>query len=72
MITVYSLPVCPNCDNLKLKLKNNNIKFNEKNLEEDDTILELLMDSVTIVEAPIIKIKNKYYDGISGLKELNI
>lgn len=72
MIIVYTLPVCPNCDELKDKLIKNNINFTVKDLEEDDNRIELLMDCVTLVEAPIVKIENDYYNKIDAMKELGI
>ena len=72
MMIVYTLPVCPNCDALKETLKNNNIAFEARDLEDDDVRMELLMDSVTLVEAPIVKIDDRYMSGSDALKELNL
>lgn len=41
-IIVYSSPQCPQCDNLKNKLKQKNINFNEINVREDDVALNKL------------------------------
>ena len=72
MIIIYTLPICPNCDNLKEKLVAANIPYISKDLENDDVRMELLMNSVTLVEAPIVEINGKYYDKESSLKELGI
>jgi glutaredoxin len=72
MIIIYTLPICPNCDELKLKLKNNDVKFITKDLEDDDVRIELLMDSVTLVEAPIVNINGVYYNKDDALKEMGL
>ena len=72
MVEVYSLPVCPNCDDLKDKLHNHNISFATYDLEDDDVRMNLLLDSVTLVEAPIVKIDRQYMSGSDALKELGI
>jgi glutaredoxin len=71
-IIVYTLPICPNCDVFKSTLTNNDVKYITKDLEDDETRMELLMDCVTLVEAPIIKIDNQYFDPSSAYKELGI
>ena len=72
MVTVYTLPICPNCDELKETLNKHNITFETKDLENDDIRIELLMDCVTLVEAPIVKINSEYYNKEDALKELKI
>lgn len=72
MITVYTLPVCPNCDDFKTILFQNNIDFIVKDLEDDENRIELLMDCVTLIEAPIIKIGNNYYNKDDAMKELKL
>ena len=72
MITVYSLPCCPNCDSIKETFKQHNILFDEKTLEDEEVKLDLLMDSVTLIEAPIIKIDNKYMNMKDAIMELNL
>ncbi len=72
MITVYTLPVCPNCETLKDILKLNDIQFETRDLEDDDVRMELLMDSVTLVEAPIVKIDDRYMSGREAIEELKL
>ena len=72
MVEVYTLPVCPNCDDLKDKLTAHNISFSTYDLEDDDVRMNLLLDSVTLVEAPIVKIDRRYMSGNDALKELGI
>lgn len=71
-VIVYTLPVCPNCDNLKKKLIRNGIQFRIKDLEDDDVRMNLLLDSVTLVEAPIVCIDGKYMSGEEALCVLGI
>ena len=72
MISIYTLPVCPNCDDLKNKLKQHNVVFNTFDLEDDNVRMDLLMDSVTLVEAPIVKIDDRYMSGNDAIKELKL
>jgi glutaredoxin len=59
-IILYSLPVCPKCDEVKVIFKENKIEYKEKNLEDEDVFSELLLDCVTLTEAPIIRIDGMY------------
>jgi len=72
MIIIYTLPICPNCDDLKNLLKSKDIKYITRDLEDDDVRMELLMKSVTLVEAPIVDIDGEYYDKSGAIKELGI
>jgi glutaredoxin len=72
MIIVYTLPVCPNCDDLKRKLAEKCIEFETRDLEDDDTRLGLLMKCVTLVEAPIVEIDGTFYDKNAALQELGL
>lgn len=72
MITIYTLPVCPNCEDLKEQLHNHNVEFNVLDLEDEDVRMDLLLECVTLVEAPIVKIGNDYMNAESALKELGI
>jgi glutaredoxin len=68
-ITIFTLPVCPNCEELKQELKTRNIIFKERNLEDSNVYTDLLLDCVTLTEAPIIKIDEQYYN-MATAKEL--
>ncbi|MFA5760421.1 MAG: glutaredoxin domain-containing protein [Dehalococcoidales bacterium] len=72
MISVFTLPVCPNCDDLKEKLIKMDLQFETYNLEDADVRIDLLMKSVTLVEAPIVEINGRYMSGKEALVELNI
>lgn len=71
-VTVYTLPICPNCEELKSILNKNNILYAVKDLESDDVKIELLMDCVTLIDAPIVKIDNRYYNKTDALMEMGI
>ncbi len=61
MITVYSLPICPNCNVLKNTLKGRDIEFEEKDLDTPETKTKLLMAGVFTVVAPVLQINNTFY-----------
>jgi len=61
-ITVYSLPICPNCDDLKNRLDESAIPYTVRDLEDDEVRMDLLLQSVTLVEAPIVCIDGVYMD----------
>jgi glutaredoxin len=64
--------VCPNCEELKSILDKNGILYDTKDLEDDDVKIELLMDCVTLIDAPIIKIDDKYYNKDDTLTEMSL
>ncbi len=72
MISVFTLPVCPNCDDLKNKLIKKGLQFETFDLEDDDVRIDLLMKSVTLVEAPIVEIDERYMSGKEAMEELGI
>ena len=71
-ITIYTLPVCPNCDVLKNALTVNNIKYKSENLEEPEVYAKLLLSQVTFTEAPITCIDGRFFDKQDTLKELGL
>jgi glutaredoxin len=71
-ITIYTLPVCPNCDELKRVLASNNIKYKSENLEEPEVYAKLLLSQVTFTEAPITCIDGRFFDKQDTLKELGL
>ncbi len=62
MIKIYSIPECPFCNDLKEKLTNQNIEFEdfniflEENVEEHTEVMEFTKSD----EVPIVKI-NKHF-----------
>ena len=71
-VTVYTLPVCPNCEQLKEKLVSNNIQFTTQNLEDPEVYAKLLLSQVTFTEAPIVCVDGKFMDMRDTLSELKL
>ena len=71
-IIVYMLPVCPNCEEIKGKMRNAGIEFQTRDLEEWDNYSDLLLAQVTFTEAPIIRIGNEYFDKIGAEERLKL
>jgi glutaredoxin 3 len=71
-ITIYTLPICPNCDELKNALTLNNIKYKSENLEDPEVYAKLLLSQVTFTEAPITCIDGRFFDKQDALKELGL
>lgn len=71
-ITIYTLPVCPNCEVLKETLSNNGIKYKTEDLENPEVYAKLLLSQVTFTEAPITCIDGRYFDKQDTLKELGL
>ena len=42
MITIYTLPHCPFCDNVKVFAEDNSIKFEDKSIEDAKNLKELI------------------------------
>jgi glutaredoxin len=55
-ITVYSLPCCPRCDELKSFLGGAEMAFTEANMEEPAAITDLRVEGCFAVEAPVLQI----------------
>lgn len=71
-IMLFTLPVCPNCDMVKNKLNEYKINYDVKDIENEDTKFMLLLDQVTLTEAPIMWINGHYMDYETGFQELGI
>lgn len=62
MLTVYSTECCPKCQILKTYLKDNNVPFISKNLEDPKTLAELTYNYRLISVAPVIESNNRYLE----------
>jgi glutaredoxin len=62
MIKIYSIPECPFCNELKEKLKNESIDFEDSNIFLEENVEEHteVMEFTKSDEVPIVKI-NKYF-----------
>lgn len=71
-VIVYTLPVCPNCEQLKCLLNENNISYTSRDIEDPDVYADLLLSGCSLVEAPILSIDGSFYDLRNGVSKLNI
>jgi len=53
-VTVYSTPVCPWCHKAKDFLKENNIEFEDKNVAEDETARNEIVEKSGQMGVPVI------------------
>ena len=59
-IVVYSLEVCPNCELLKVFLKENGILYQELDLADPANMTELRLNNVFVREAPVLQVGDKF------------
>jgi glutaredoxin len=61
MVTIYSIPQCPYCSELKEKLTENNIEFKDVNvfLEENKTEYDAIVEKTQSDEVPIVRVGNQ-------------
>jgi len=73
-ITLYTLPVCPNCSVLKRSLIEHGIPFEEHDLDSPDSRTTLLMKGVFTTTAPVLQIKDTFltFEDLFQNDELNI
>jgi len=71
-ITVYTLPNCPNCDELKGLLRDAGIEFTHRDIEDEDNYTELLIDGCPYVEAPIVRINGQFYDALGAARVIGL
>ena len=60
-IIEYRLEFCPLCDLLSETLKSLDIKFEIRNMQDSESIADLLVDGVFTQNAPVLKIGNDYF-----------
>jgi glutaredoxin len=60
-IVVYTSTGCHKCTTLKEWLKAANRNFEERSLENVDTMTELVMRNVVVLSAPVIEINKTIY-----------
>ena len=60
-VTVYTTTVCPRCKALKRFLTEQNVPFSEGNLEEPEAVVELRINGVFVMEAPVLQVDDSYY-----------
>ena len=62
-VTIYSTNTCPYCDLAKKWLKENNIKFKEKNVQEDDAAAEEMIEKSGQTGVPVLDIDGQIIIG---------
>lgn len=60
-VTVYSLPVCPNCNELKKALTDMGVDYDEKDLGTTESRTTMLINSVFTSIAPVMRMNGKFY-----------
>ncbi len=71
MIKIYSTSWCPSCVYAKRLLEDNNIQFEEINIEEADISREQLAEITGGMSVPQIVINGQSIGGFENLLELN-
>ena len=71
MVKIYSTSWCPSCVSAKRLLEDNNIQFEEINIEEIGMSREQLFDLTGGMSVPQIVIGDKSIGGFNDLLELN-
>lgn len=72
MTTVYSMPLCGGCEQLKTFLKAIDVDFEERRLTDGESITDLRMagcyDPITDLQAPILQVGERVfkYDTLFG------
>ncbi|SFB25142.1 glutaredoxin family protein [Clostridium frigidicarnis] len=66
-IIVYTSNTCPYCVTVKEYLKSNNLKYEEKNVNENPSYRKELM-AMKIMSVPVIKIDNEVVVGFDQNK----
>jgi len=58
MVTIYSIPQCPYCNELKEKLTEANIEFKDVNvfLDENKTEYDAIVEKTKSDEVPIVRV----------------
>jgi len=64
-ITVYSTPTCPYCEMLKDFLKEKDVKFEDKNVQEDQEAAMEMVEKSGQMSVPVIDIDGKIIVGFN-------
>lgn len=60
-VKVYTTSVCPRCKMLKRFLSEKGVEFTEESLEQPETVAELRINGVFVMEAPVLQVDDTYY-----------
>lgn len=67
-VTVYSTNTCPYCDMAKKWLKDNNVSFVEKNVQQDDDAAEEMISKSGQTGVPVLDINGEIIIGYNPNK----
>ncbi len=62
-IVLYTLPVCPRCEDLKQSITDLGLPYEIRNMEDSEVMAGLWCDNVVVQEAPVLQINGEYYYG---------
>ena len=70
-VIVFSTSTCPWCVKVKEFLKQNNIKYTEKNVGEDQKAADYMIEKTGQMGVPVTEIDGKFVVGfdVAGLKK---
>ncbi len=70
-VTVFSTTTCPWCVKVKEFLKQNNVKYTEKNVGEDQEAADYMIEKTGQMGVPVTEIDGKFIVGfdVSSLKK---
>ena len=70
-VTVFSTSTCPWCVKVKEFLKQNNVKYTEKNVGEDQEAADYMVDKTGQMGVPVTEIDGKFIVGfdVGSLKK---
>lgn len=61
MIVVYTLPCCPNCQDLKEKLKLSGKSYVERDMSDPASITEMRVNGYFGIEAPVARVGDDFF-----------
>jgi len=69
MLILYTLPSCPNCIQIKSKLKACGYEFEEQPMDTAENIAELRYNACFAMEAPVLRVGDSFYEYQHCMKE---
>lgn len=72
IIKVFTTPVCPYCNTLKLFLKGKGFEFEEIDISQDEKSRDEIIDKTGQMGVPVIKIEEEYIAGFDREKICNL
>ena len=70
-VTVFSTSTCPWCLKVKEFLKQNNVKYTEKNVGQDQEAADYMIEKTGQMGVPVTEVEGKFIVGfdVAGLKK---